>query len=162
MTYPAGSLVTVKFAGEVKGVLTTDDLAAQVSQAIQYAGYTVRSTQVTTPTFWNLIELQWVHYAYTGTIVFSAGWELDDDELTNVLTNAVLSVTGLSPTGIAISGGATPTDATPGGAPAPSIAGMASDFFSGLTKVGLGLLALVALVVALLVFRPDIGRLAIA
>lgn len=153
-----GTLATVAFSGEVKGVLTTDDLAQQVSQSLQWAGYSVRSISVSTPVWTNVITGAWLHYAYTAVVVFQLGWDADDTELTNAVTNAVLAATGLTPTGFEVRG-TTNEEEHPTGTP---VSGVFDTIGSTLQQIGWGVLVLIALLVALLVFRPDIGRLAAA
>lgn len=166
MTYSAGTLVTVKFAGEVKGILTTDDFSQQLSDAMQnVAGYSIKSISITTPTVSNMLSGAWLHYLYTGAMVINVQWDEDDSEISDAVSSAIVGVTGLTPTSMDVSSGVAPgASPTPVGSTPDQVQGLFGSAWSSLTngleQIGWGLVIIIALLVALLVYRPDIARTA--
>lgn len=157
MIVHAGDLVTVQVSGEVQGLLTTDDLSQQVSAAIQVAGWGVRSISFTTPTWWNVVSGAWLHYLYTGTIVIVPQWDDDASSVSDLVSSSILSVTGLAPTAIEVTSGATDAASHPIGTMTPDLV---NPLASGVKQLGWGLVILVALLVVLLVARPELARAA--
>lgn len=101
MSLGPGTLVAVTIQGEAKGVITADDLLAQVVKSLRDYPLTVTASSIAAgnPVL-NAIQGNWLHYSYVAQLTIStpAFQFVDANDVGQSVANAFADVAGSTPT----------------------------------------------------------------